>query len=366
MQKSLLLILISIGLLAGCYREEPGVSEQDPLDGLYLSTGSQSQARAEAVLPTQGSKDVSELLGTITFPDATPRDEDRDNYLPEEATDWIVDIQFPEGSEFEVQRLAQRFDKSFREEHGGLTLYGKDAQTGFWTYLIAADGPTSVTGLKIAWDYYSAWKGDDADIANAEKYQARLDAIESALQADSIQAVIQPNRTAEDAAARTLYLSNLPEEVDRTVVFVVVAPEGKLFEGREIWDVMLCLGLTWGDMDCFHWINPTGIGDDYHFSVETSTPPSYFLPEEIAAGRVQTQDLVFLFSLPRTAAPGEVATRMRKAVEYVQSRLGGEIVYMIDDERYDFDSAQQEIQRIEAELNKNGFPPGSDAALRFF
>ncbi len=38
-------------------------------------------------------------------------------------------------------------------------------------------------------------------------------------------------------------------------------------------DVMLCLGLTWGDMDCFHWDNVSGTGDDYHFSVETSTPP---------------------------------------------------------------------------------------------
>ncbi|WP_233198929.1 MULTISPECIES: cell division protein ZipA C-terminal FtsZ-binding domain-containing protein [Pirellulaceae] len=133
-----------------------------------------------------------------------------------------------------------------------------------------------------------------------------------------------------------------------------------------MWDVMLYLGLTWGDMDCFHWINPTGIGDDYYFSVETSTPPGYFLPEEIAAGRLQTQDLAFLFSLPRAAAPSTIAERMRKAVEYVQSRLGGEIVYMIDDEEVDFDSAMQEIKRIEAELTEQGFPPGSEAALRFF
>lgn len=365
MKNTITFTLFTLCLLAGCHHEEPSVSDQDPLDGLYLSTSSQSQARAEAVLPAQGSEDVSHLLGTITIPNATARDEERDNYLPEEATDWIVDVQFPEGNEFEVKRLAQLFDKSFREEHGGLTLYGKDAKTGFWTYLISADGPTSVTGLKISWNYYSAWN-DDAEVATAQKYQARLQAIESVLQADSIKAVVQPNRTTEDAAARTLFLSYLPEQVDRTVAFAVVAPEGKPFEGRKIWDVMLCLGLTWGDMDCFHWINPTGIGDDYYFSVETSTPPGYFLPEEIAMGRVHTQDLVFLFSLPRTAAPSVVAARMRKAVEYVQSRLGGKIVYMIDDEQYEFDSAIQEIGGIEAELTEHGFPPGSDAALRFF
>lgn len=365
MYDRLLLISLLLCLLAGCNREEPTMPDENPLDGLYLSTSSQSQARADAVLPSQGSEDVSHLLGTIEHPGATAPSWEREEYLPEEATDWVVDVQFPAGSVFAVERLAQLFDKTFREEHGSPTLYGKDAATDSWTYLISADGPTEVTGLKLAWDYFSAWK-DDAEVATTENYQARLDGIKSALAGDSIEATIQPKLTAEDAAARTLYLSQLPEQVDRTIVFMVVAPDEKLFEGREIWDVMLCLGLTWGDMDCFHWINPTGIGDDYYFSVETTTPPGYFLPEEIAAGRLQTQDLAFLFSLPRAAAPSTIAERMRKAVEYVQSRLGGEIVYMIDDEEVDFDSAMQEIKRIEAELTEQGFPPGSEAALRFF
>ncbi|WP_233198916.1 MULTISPECIES: hypothetical protein [Pirellulaceae] len=207
----LLLISLILCLLAGCNREEPTLSEENPLDGFYLSTSSQSQARADAVLPSQGSEDVSHLLGTIAHPGATAPSWEREEYLPEEATDWIVDVQFPAGSVFDVQRLDQPFDKTFREEHGGLTLYGKDAATGSWTFLISADGPSEVTGLKIAWDYFSAWK-DDAEVATAAKYQARLDGIKSALASDSIEATIQ----ADTHPRRSCRTDPLPVTATRT------------------------------------------------------------------------------------------------------------------------------------------------------
>ena len=54
---------------------------------------------------------------------------------------------------------------------------------------------------------------------------------------------------------------------DVNVSIRLAAPDGTLFDGRDIWDVMLCLGLPWGDMDLFHWNNPSDHGDDHLFSV---------------------------------------------------------------------------------------------------
>jgi cell division protein ZipA len=128
---------------------------------------------------------------------------------------------------------------------------------------------------------------------------------------------------------------------------------------------MLCLGLEWGDMDCFHWPNDSQNGDSYFFSVETSTAPGYFLPEEVAAGRVHVDDLIFVFSVPRCAKPVEVFDGMNRAVAYCKSRLGGSIV--------DFDgtSANVSAQRtriieVTKKLRSAGFEPGANATLQLF
>lgn len=128
---------------------------------------------------------------------------------------------------------------------------------------------------------------------------------------------------------------------------------------------MLCLGLKWGDMDCFHWENPTKEGDSYFFSVGTSTPPGYFLPDEIAAGRVQVDDLIFVFSIPRCRAPLKVFEAMVKAVEYSQKRLGGEI----NDEsgkRAKIDELRKRIVDTERQLREAGFAPGAHDTMRLF
>lgn len=145
-----------------------------------------------------------------------------------------------------------------------------------------------------------------------------------------------------------------------------MADEDKPFEGQEIWDVMLSLGLRWGDMDCFHWKNTDGAGDDYYFSVETSTPPGYFLPEQIAAGQLQTADLIFVFSIPRTCQPTEVAKRMQKAVQYCQKRLGGTIHYTLGEDKLAMPAIVERISQIESELKELGFDPGTDPALQMF
>jgi cell division protein ZipA len=146
------------------------------------------------------------------------------------------------------------------------------------------------------------------------------------------------------------------------VVVRLLAPEGPGFEGRDVWDVMLCLGLEWGDMDCFHWINDTSFGDDFLFSVETSTEPGYFLPEEIAAGTVLVEDLVFVYSIPRSPAPVAVFDAWG-AIDYVKGRLGGE-VRDADGETLDVDATRRSIES-DAELASRVLP-GAPDTLRLF
>jgi len=114
----------------------------------------------------------------------------------------------------------------------------------------------------------------------------------------------------------------------------------------------------------FHWENPFDSGH-YLFSVETSTPPGYFLPEEIAAGTLSVEDLVFAFEVPRCRKPLEVFDAMARGVGYCQRRLGG----VITDRRgapADFSAIRDHMTAVERQLNEAGLPPGSEGALRLF
>ena len=161
-------------------------------------------------------------------------------------------------------------------------------------------------------------------------------------------------------------IKGVVEQCNRDVTVVLVAPRDETFGGRDIWDVMLCLGLEWGDMDIFHWQNPNrSKGDDFLFSVWTSTPPGYFFPEQIATGKVQVQNLVFGYSIPRSADPVAIFDSMTKAVRYSQKRLGGELV---DAEGRPFDEAavRQEIKETVKRLKEANFVPGEGSTLRVF
>jgi cell division protein ZipA len=167
------------------------------------------------------------------------------------------------------------------------------------------------------------------------------------------------------AAEHSRLLHEVRANLDHTAVLILKAPPGKPYNGRKLWDVMLCLGLEWGDMDCFHWMNSSEVGDDSLFSVETSTPPGFFFPEELAAGTMKPADLVFLFSVPRSAAPLAVFDAMVRAMEYCRKRLGGQIC---DDagNPANIREARAVIADIESQLRAAGFPPGADRTLRLF
>jgi cell division protein ZipA len=298
----------------------------------------------------------------LDLPPRTPPDSERD-YLPDPAVAWIVDVRFDGDPSLDPQTIEDAFDTSWTEQFDDFISYGRDVRNGRWTFLIAADGPKAVDQVKLAFDYVDILD-PDAPLATQLKYEQRLQQVAERLSQFGKPTVTGSVPPAE-AAARSMLLREIKNELNASAVLVLKATEGQKFEGRKVWDAMLCLGLEWGDMDCFHWQNGSDEGGDSHFSVETTTPPGYFLPEEVAADRVNVDDLVFVFSIPRSARPVEVFDAMARAVEYCKSRLGGSIV----DEAgrpADVQRIRQQIAETTERLRNSGFVPGSNSTLQLF
>lgn len=325
---------------------------------LYVSPASESAQRA-ALLPIEGSEDMSSLLEIIPVSGLTSSD--REEYLPCPASEWIVRASF--ATPLEVPDVAKLFGKDWTAGHGVATIYGKNTATGLWTFLISADGPKHVSSLQFAWPYYPTWS-PEAGVVSPAVYQARLREVERRL-CQLANVSVHTDVAPESAHDRSKLLSELSARFGRSVTVRLAAPSGTLFPGKAIWDVMLCLGLQWGDMDCFHWPNPSEYGDDFFFGVWTSTAPGYFLPEEVANDRVNVSDLIFGYSLPRSADPVAVFERMIRAVKYAQRRLGG-VITTEDGHAFDLTGTAREIQTLVIQLDELGFRPGSEAALRQF
>ncbi|RFZ82900.1 hypothetical protein DYU05_12130 [Mucilaginibacter terrenus] len=150
-------------------------------------------------------------------------------------------------------------------------------------------------------------------------------------------------------------------ELDQDII--IVLKSDTKFDGKKVWDVLQSVGLKWGDGDLFHWGNPNqNYGDDALFSVWTTTDPGYFLPESIKQGQMNPDDLVFGFSVPRSADPENVFKVMTAAVKYCQKRLGGK---MLDANMHPLDelSASMNLNVLITELKSKGIVPGSTPAL---
>ena len=336
--------------------EDPNISVGD----LHVTTETESRQRA-SVLPTSGSEDASVMLGEIAVSGCEEREAPLE-YLPDATTEWIVHANL--GAALGASDVASRFGKEWRERFGGLMIYGRDAATGRWTFLVSSDGPEAVDALQFAWAYYASWADDG--VTDIEMYRARVSAVGDGLREITGRSVeVGVKVSPADAHRRSEHLSTVHERYDRTVAVRLAAPKGSHYDGRAIWDVLLSLGLEWGDMDLFHWRNSSGCGDDSFFSVWTSTPPGYFLPESIAAGDVMVEDLVFGYSIPRSADPVAVFDSMIRAVEYAQRRLAGEITAE-DGGPLDRGATRKAVAGIASELESLGFAPGSGNALRQF
>ncbi len=257
----------------------------------FVAPAPVSEARAAAILPMKSSENASHLMGTIDLPIRERKRAERAEYLPSEVVEWVVTANFLASSRLEPKLVSALFDQQWRTQYGAFMAYGRDADTGRWTFLISGNGPKAVTDIKFAWKYV----GRDNNKPAAETiYEERLAEVRQKL-APLGECQLACNLPPAAAQQRANALFEIKRKFDQPAIIILKAPKGSTFDGRLLWDVMLCLGLKWGDMDCFHWQNNSTRGGDELFSVETSTPPGYFFPEALANGTMKPSDLVFIF-----------------------------------------------------------------------
>lgn len=344
--------------------DEPFAEVEVDGEKIIIVPSSESDERVtQTSLSTEGSEDVSHLLTLPTRASGERNfNEDRD-YRPDDNIDWVIDVRFEDEPIFEQSKLRSAFDYPWLDANGRPTIYGYSPDTGHWTYLVSADSPATFTKLAFSWSLFDPIADDDAQVRadTLDAYQAEVANRASQLG----QPTLTVNRSSQEAERVSRHIRRVVEECNREVAVVPAAPRGTAYTGRDLWDVMMCLGLRWGDMDLFHWENPSGVGDDFLFSVWTSTPPGYFFPEEIAAGQVRVHDLVFGYSIPRSADPAAVFDSMMKAVRYSQKRLGGEILDP-NGRPFDQNATKPEIDETVRRLKEAGFCPGEGSTLRVF
>lgn len=325
-------------------------------------TGCTGRSRDGSVqLPSSPSEDVSHLL---VKPEAAAGEFDFDaprDYLPDPNIDWVVTIAFERPVDGE--QISGLLDAFWLENHERPTVYGFSPDQQHWTYVSATDSPESFSRLKIAWSLWDAIDESPREMS-LDDLRRLQDAVEERLSAlGSFN--VELDRDTEESLTLVRTLPKIVEECGLDVTLILRAADGTQFSGREVWDVMLCLGLDYGDGDLFHWINNSGFGDDQFFTIQTSTPPGYFIPQRIATGDGDVEDLKFTFSIPRSADPVAVFDSMANAVEYAQKRLGGEII-LRSGEPFDRTAERAKVEEIVEKLNEAGFVPGEPATCRVF
>jgi cell division protein ZipA len=329
---------------------------------LFEATASQSKARAEAVLPAQGSEDASHLLRKFPKEELSrpPFDEARD-YLPNARVDWVVHVDFPPSVVLRKADIGTAFNKDWLNKHDRPTIFGFSPDILRWTFVNAGGVPENYARLQIAWKMRPFDQDGSIPQERFEQYKVAVEKAASKLKFSGVRTDLSPL----EAANRSAALVELAESCNQGIDVVLQAPKDQTFDGKAIWDVMLCLGLRWGDMDLFHWENPGIPGDDHLFSVWTTTPPGYFFPERIAAGQVHTADLAFGFSIPRTYQPETLFDSMMKAVQYAQKRLGGRLAN-VDGNSFSEDATRSQIRNVVENLRAAGFEAGVDDTLYLF
>ncbi|QCK16150.1 cell division protein ZipA C-terminal FtsZ-binding domain-containing protein [Mangrovivirga cuniculi] len=353
------IILIILGSLMACNSS----NKREQMDSEYtISTASESEERAKSVLPHKGKEDVSNIL-TIELknPQVSEESEDKE-YFANEKFDWILTIESLKESYFKRDSVSKHFDNKWREKHNYSWIYCIPKGDSKWTYFSSSeDESKEYSKVALGWKLYDPLEDPPKvyDEKTLKEYKKSVSKISRKLKSE----VVSENYTVEQAVSKSKELSDFVPNNNQYSIIILKAENE--FEGEEIWDVMMSLGLKWGDMDLFHWNNDFEYGDDQLISVWTSTNPGYFFPEEIAAGRVQTEDLIFGFSIPRSISPEQILEVMYKATKYAQSRLGGEILNE-NGHQFNLEIEKTKVNKVVTDLNNNSITPGIGDALYLF
>lgn len=314
--------------------------------------------------PQSTHEDARHVLGQIDFPglDATVDPDDR-NYQPNPKYEWIVDVRLAGDPPLDSQELAQTFIMAISEDLDDFTIHARIVETGEWTFILSDEGPQTVDQLKFAFDLVEPMPTEIRP-PTRRQYQARLDQMEQILRQFG-RPQLTPSLPADKAAKQSKALNHIQTSLDMVAVLTLRAPAEQNYAVRDIQAVMSSLGLECDDLDFFVWENPSPIGHDFLFTVETNNEAGFFPAEDITAERHQVEDLVFILSIPRCLKPTEVFEAMIRSAQYCQSRLGGSLVDE-DGNPPDLDELRRSVLEVTEQLRSHGLEPGMGDTLRLF
>ncbi len=157
----ILLIVASAYLLskwANRAKEQDSQENRSWQQDYFISTQGEDRNRANSVLPSEPSEDMSQLLQPPLAP-RSPRKPDNENrdYLPNPSVQWIVHVDFQGGPPLSKTDLLKTLSLDWRRNCGEPLLFAFSPESEHWTYLQAAGGPHAYTKLKFSWHYYSTF-----------------------------------------------------------------------------------------------------------------------------------------------------------------------------------------------------------------
>lgn len=327
------------------------MADKNSLEGIQFVPASRSRARAEAAMP--GTSQIKPILTLIP----PPADEERIEPDPSVERDYgpnpIAEFALtaPSRAVFSPQSVGKALSAEFKGTVGNVTYYVR-TPTGRTTYLHAGGAPTEAVALIAAW----LLDGEDS-----------VDFIEAAAESVGAWLSTRPegftpwhvdsaalNRQAA-AAARILAVA--PEEVG---LLLLPNEAESTFDGKRVWHVLHAVGLRWGNLDQFHWDDPTDQVDSWFSAFVDDGDLGYALPEEIATGRQHFNSIFFGFEVPPTPHPKHVLQQMIRAAEAAALELNGRLLPYMDSEPCNsLADLEIAVQGAVDQLAALNFKPGS-------
>lgn len=328
----------------------------------FISTQSESNERIQNLGLDKISEDASHILDTtkLSFPDIKKDTADA-LYEADPEKDWVIDLISVNGESFNKDDISKMFDYDWRSNFES-TIYGFSPEENGWTFADAGDAPARYSKLQVAIDVQDVFNDENPNY-DPKKLERYIIELEKRIKKYPTKIRLAHKEPIEKAIQKAKILVDLYLQFN--VDAIIVLQSDKQFNGIKMWDALQSVGLNWGDGDLFHWDNNKDYGHDQHFSVWTSTEPGYFLPEEVKKGNMNPQDLVFGFSVPRSADPKHVFELMFKAVAYCQQRLDGKILDK-NMQPLNLEKERKEIKELIDKMESKGIKAGADKTLRMF
>ncbi|WP_298236641.1 cell division protein ZipA C-terminal FtsZ-binding domain-containing protein [uncultured Algibacter sp.] len=355
-------IIIGIIIIGFLFFFVKGKKSKSDQDDFFISTASQSSDRIEQLGLNESSEDVSHILdeSQLQIPEIKAKEENVE-YKPDSNREWIIDLVIPNGTIVKQEKLYELFDLEWRTNFSS-TIFGHSPEDNKWTYALAGGTPETYDQIQVAINLLDVFN-EEIPNYNTKKLERYIIELEKRLKNHSLEYEIEETETKESAIEKSKQLVKFNELFDKDIL--IGLQSDNQYNGKEVWDVLQSLGLKWGDGDLFHWNNSSDYASDQHFSVWTSTEPGYFLPEQVTKGKMNPTNLVFGFSIPRSADPMNVYRVLVNSIKYCQTRLGGQIINR-NGEPFNEQLELIQLSELIKNMTDNGIIPGSDNSLMLY